>query len=582
MRISIVVPTYNRCNILRRTLPTVFAQDFPPSEYEVIVVIDGSTDGTASYLHGLRPACAFQILEQTNQGQAAAKNAGMRAARGDLILLLDDDILCGPSLVSEHAAAHHDGERKVVAAPVLVAAESRPGLATERACGFSDYYYRALPMSLKSRWPAELHVLPNCSLPRGVMLEVGGFDERFYRAHEDTELALRLWGVGVDFDYRDTPVTEQIFVKSADEVIRSDAKCGGRSDVLLCREHPEYRPFSELALLGNGRYLERSARELAARAPISVDPLMALPFKLAARFPNVSTIRRLASLLFRMRESSEFLRGAVAEAGSWRALRREFGMRLPVLMYHRIGPAAPGTFPSLTVPPGRFERQMRWLRRNGYTTITPSQWIAWRRNGSELPAKPVLLTFDDGYADTAEYALPVLKKNRMTATVFIVTGEIGGVNRWDMIKGSRSLRLMDAGQIRKWSDEGIEFGAHSRTHPDLTTLAPAQLSEEVAGSREDLMRLIGRPVVSFAYPYGYPNQAVSECAASAYEAAFTTEEGLNDLASAPALLRRVRIRGEDSMIDFICRVRLGFSLIEPVRSRIALRSRLRRAFEMIG
>lgn len=580
MQVSVVIPTYNRCDILHRTLPTVFAQDFPPSEYEVIVAIDGSTDETASYLRSLRPACAFQILEQTNQGQAAAKNTGVRAARGELILLLDDDIFCGPGFVSEHVRAHSDGERKVAVAPVLIAAESRPGFATERERAFAKCNYRWPPERSKGRWPRELLVPPNCSLPRTLMLEAGGFDARFYRAHEDAELAIRLWKMGVRFEYLDTPVTEKIFTKSADDFIHGDSKWRGRSDVLLCCAHPEYRPVSGLSWLGTSRNLETVVWELAARSPVSLDPLMALPFRVAARFRNIPAIERLAFLLFRARVSSEFLRSAVAEAGSWRALHRGFRLQLPVLMYHRIGPGLAGTRPSLTVSPGRFERQMRWLKNNGYKTISVSQWIAWCRDGSELPKNPVILTFDDGYAETADYALPVLKRNGMTGTVFVVTGEVGGVNRWDVVEGSSALRLMDADQIRKWANEGIEFGAHSRTHPYLTALEPTQLSEEIVGSREDLARLTGRSVVSFAYPYGCVNDAVRECAGGAYEAVFTIEEGLNDLSSAPAMLRRTMISAADSMVDFICRVRFGFSLIERARSRIALRSRLRKVFQL--
>ncbi len=97
--ISVVVATYNRRAVLARTLPTLFAQDLPPGQYEVIVVVDGSTDGTAEWLRGLRPRQAFRVLEQPNLGPAAARNAGLAAARGGLILFLDDDILCGPTLL---------------------------------------------------------------------------------------------------------------------------------------------------------------------------------------------------------------------------------------------------------------------------------------------------------------------------------------------------------------------------------------------------------------------------------------------------------------------------------------------------
>ena len=83
-------------------------------------------------------------------------------------------------------------------------------------------------------------------------------------------------------------------------------------------------------------------------------------------------------------------------------------MRLPVLMYHHVGPPRAGACPSLTVTAERFERQVSWLARKGYVGIRPTDWLA-RRAGWPLPSKPVLLTFDDGYADIVEHALPVLE-----------------------------------------------------------------------------------------------------------------------------------------------------------------------------
>src|SRR6266568_4700806 len=103
MRISVIVATYNRCKLLARTLPALLTQQFPEEEYEVIVVVDGSTDGTLEYLRGLGSYRNLRVLEQANRGQAAAINAGLSAARGEIVLFLDDDIECGPTLIAEHS-----------------------------------------------------------------------------------------------------------------------------------------------------------------------------------------------------------------------------------------------------------------------------------------------------------------------------------------------------------------------------------------------------------------------------------------------------------------------------------------------
>jgi peptidoglycan/xylan/chitin deacetylase (PgdA/CDA1 family) len=250
-------------------------------------------------------------------------------------------------------------------------------------------------------------------------------------------------------------------------------------------------------------------------------------------------------------------------------------MRLPVLLYHHVGRPPSGGDPGLTVSPERFEAQVRWLVRRGYVGIRPSDWLAWRRSARPLPEKPVLLTFDDAYADVAEHAFPVLERYGFGAGVFVVTGQIGQRNAWVEARGSRTLRLMTADQIRDWVRRGIEFGAHSRTHPDLTTLGPAELANEVAGSKADLEAILQSPVVSFAYPYGFYNQAVCECVQSTYDMAFTVDEGLNDLQTDPRLLRRTPISPRASTVDLASRMRWGYNPFGRVRKRVRLRTRLK-------
>src|SRR5262245_25936128 len=102
---------------------------------------------------------------------------------------------------------------------------------------------------------------------------------------------------------------------------------------------------------------------------------------------------------------------------------RVYGPRLPVLLYHDVGLTTPLTEnPALTVHPNAFERHVRCLCRLGYTSISAAQWLAWLEQGTPLPDKPILLTFDDGYKNITKYALPVLERYNFSATIFIVTG----------------------------------------------------------------------------------------------------------------------------------------------------------------
>jgi glycosyltransferase involved in cell wall biosynthesis len=126
VKVSIVIPTYNRRFSLARTLESIVSQDFPATEYEVIVVADGCTDSTEEYLQRFRPACGFRWLSQANLGAAAAQNAGVAAAAGDLIIFVDDDCICDSGLVASHVEAHRDSDRVVAIGPMLLHADTRP------------------------------------------------------------------------------------------------------------------------------------------------------------------------------------------------------------------------------------------------------------------------------------------------------------------------------------------------------------------------------------------------------------------------------------------------------------------------
>ncbi|HWT67441.1 MAG TPA: polysaccharide deacetylase family protein, partial [Terracidiphilus sp.] len=117
-------------------------------------------------------------------------------------------------------------------------------------------------------------------------------------------------------------------------------------------------------------------------------------------------------------------------------------IRCAALLYHHVGPLTAGMYPKMSIEPRQFERQVGWLKRRGYASILPSDWLTWHSGTAVLPEKPVMITFDDAYADIAEYALPVLKHYGFTATIFVVTERVGATNSWDTQNGYASLPLM--------------------------------------------------------------------------------------------------------------------------------------------
>ena len=255
--------------------------------------------------------------------------------------------------------------------------------------------------------------------------------------------------------------------------------------------------------------------------------------------------------------------------------------RLPALLYHRVGPLADRSDASLSALPEKFERQVRWLARRGYRGICPSDWHAWRQGEGSLPEKPVVLTFDDGYADLAVHALPVLARHGFGAAVFIVTSQIEGTNLWDQGAGRAAHRLMSAAEIRAWSARGIEFGSHTRTHRSLKGLPESELESEIAGSRRDLEAILDRPVRCFAYPYGDYDRAAVEWARREFDLAFSIEEGLNTRATDPWLMLRSQVIPDETRFDLFWRVHFGWSPLHHLRRKVGLRTRLRKAMRLV-
>ncbi len=272
-------------------------------------------------------------------------------------------------------------------------------------------------------------------------------------------------------------------------------------------------------------------------------------------------------------------RAAAEVAGSPSALESEFDQVLPVLMYHRIGHGTGGLHPSLTITPITFASQVRWLSRRGFAAIRPQHWLQWRNEGVPLPSKPVLLTFDDAYADTARHALPVLRDHGFAGLIFVPTGLIGERNTWDPGVEPRAGAIMTADEIKSWKTHGIEFGAHGRAHRDLTLLSGADLDAEVAGSRADLEGIVQDDVPWFAYPFGRHDEASQSAVEQSYELAFTADQGLNRLRTPSGRMRRTAVSPKDTLIDVEGRARVGRLPLERLRGTLRARSRAVAAYE---
>jgi peptidoglycan/xylan/chitin deacetylase (PgdA/CDA1 family) len=236
------------------------------------------------------------------------------------------------------------------------------------------------------------------------------------------------------------------------------------------------------------------------------------------------------------------------------------------LLYHHVGPVHEPACRGLTVTAEAFRRQMGALAAMGYSTILPDQWVSYVNGESDCPERCVMLTFDDAYSDLIANAFPVLARHGFSATVFVPTALAGGNIQCNPAIADAFLPLMSSAEIAEWSGKGIDFGAHSRTHADLTAISAGDIEGEISGSGDDLAELLKRPVSCFAYPYGRSNDLVRAIVMKRFTSAFGVEEGLNDRSTPLHDLRRTMVQHADMVVDVCLRARFGRSFFDKVRS----------------
>ncbi|HEU4587623.1 MAG TPA: polysaccharide deacetylase family protein [Gemmatimonadales bacterium] len=258
--------------------------------------------------------------------------------------------------------------------------------------------------------------------------------------------------------------------------------------------------------------------------------------------------------------------------------------RLRVLCYHAItDTAGDATTDAYCVPPRLLRAHLDVLQRSGYHFVGADQFLQFLDGRHPLPRRPVLLTFDDCYRDLAESALPLLQARGIPAVAFAVSGYLGATNRWDETIGARTMPLLDVAGLRELTRNGIEIGAHSHSHPRLTTLSDPELRVETAGAVEQLRRAGLGPVRLFAYPYGNYDMRVRHATRDAgVRAAFGTSTGTVAATDDPFALHRIQVRRADVGWRFQLKVALAeplggmADLATRTRARAQIRTRLRR------
>jgi peptidoglycan/xylan/chitin deacetylase (PgdA/CDA1 family) len=262
--------------------------------------------------------------------------------------------------------------------------------------------------------------------------------------------------------------------------------------------------------------------------------------------------------------------GTRARSAAWlmRTRGRLDTSGLRILFYHRVADDRD----ELAVKPAAFAEQMDYLASEAYRAVDVLTAIDLLDSGEPL-ARTVALTFDDGFLDVAEHALPVLSERGFQATVFIAPAVTDGKMSFSWY-GERQPPLMTWEDVLELDRDGtLRFEAHSLTHPNLPALGEAEAKEEIAGAKRELENRLGRLVRAFSYPSGLYGVREEKIAADAgYQIALTCEPGVNKRSTNRFALRRRQVDARDSLLDFRAKLGGGHDTSPPLR---ALYRRLR-------
>lgn len=218
---------------------------------------------------------------------------------------------------------------------------------------------------------------------------------------------------------------------------------------------------------------------------------------------------------------------------------------MPILMYHLVKdmPGCP-----MAVPPRTFAQQMELLAAGPYTPVTEDDLHTMVATGRPLPDNAVLLTFDDGYANTVTTVLPVLDRLGLPAVMAVCGGYLGRDRPGHVPHPVQEMA--SAEQVQQWADSGRAVAAHSYTHPRLTRVSGPALAWQLAGDREVLTDVLGRAPRTFAYPYGAYNPRVQRAVAELYPLALATDDRHRPDHRHPYALSRIQVDPRWSLAAF--------------------------------
>ena len=247
---------------------------------------------------------------------------------------------------------------------------------------------------------------------------------------------------------------------------------------------------------------------------------------------------------------------------------------IPILLYHSVDTRVAPKFQTYSVTPAQLDTHLKYLVENLYSPMTVTQLVtALNQADVSLPDKPVVITFDDGFLDFYENALPILSKYQVPATLYITTGYIGKTSQWLCTVGEGQRPMLEWEHVVDIQASGVECGGHTHTHPELDTIPLAQAQSEIVQSKQVLEDKLGQAVPSFAYPHGCFTPRVRQFVQEAgYSSACGVKHAMSSSEDDQFSLSRIVITDKTDTKTLDCYLKCTHLAVAPTRR--ALRTRV--------
>jgi len=239
---------------------------------------------------------------------------------------------------------------------------------------------------------------------------------------------------------------------------------------------------------------------------------------------------------------------------------------IPILMFHKVGEPPKGSkIKKLWVSDKLFTKQMAYLAREGFRSITFKDIYQHWDNGKPLPDHPILITFDDGYANNYSEAFPIMESFGFKATVFVVVQTVGWDNRWHDPASESRIPMISWQELKTLQKAGWEIGSHTMSHPRLPRQSAEERKFELERSRQVIGEFLEEYPQTFSYPYGAGEDVKEirqQVMAAGYRVAVGIHSGkwrLDQIKNNPLNLPRIFVRGDENMFDFHLQISRGRS-----------------------